>query len=219
MADQSDIEFRISKTGHLVPIVDQVFMHSIYDPIKEAEVFVASNIAEIENNPCHLILGLGFAYHAFKVLEKLKSIHGQSAKVIVIESNKALVDRFINYTNDKNINVEFNIFTGDVKSIYSNDTVLNFLLNRPQVLVHRASFQKDKEYYHQLLQYNANQSIDSYWSLLRPGLKEYLTQYSGSNKTIEDIISDTATKQKLTEQDYFMQFLNSIRDANTEKLN
>jgi hypothetical protein len=169
MAEHSDIEFRISKTGHLVPIVDQVFLHSIYDPIKEAEVFAESNASEIENNPCHLILGLGFAYHAFKVLEKLKSLHGNKAQVIVIEANSKLVDRFISYAKDKNINVEFNIFTGDVSAIYSNDIFLKFLLKRPQVLVHRTSFQKDKDYYQQLLKYHAPQTIESYWELLRPG--------------------------------------------------
>lgn len=39
MKETKEIEFRIAKTGHLVPVIDQVFIHSIFDPIKEAEVF------------------------------------------------------------------------------------------------------------------------------------------------------------------------------------
>ena len=218
MTDQMDIEFRISKTGHLVPIVNQVFMHSIYDPIKEAEVFVDSNINEIENNPCQLILGLGFGYHAFKTLEKLKSLHGNKAKVIVIDANQKLVEKFITYANDKNITVEFNIYTCDVEKIYASDTVLNFLLKRPQVLVHRASFQKDKEYYQQFLQYNALQSIKSYWTLLRPGLKEYLADFADCDKSIEQLASLGSEKNTYQSQDYFMQFIQAIKNTKAEKI-
>lgn len=219
MVEQTDIEFRISKTGHLVPIVNQVFLHSIYDPIKEAEVFVESNISEIENNASHLILGLGFGYHAFKVLEKLKAIHGTNAKVIVIEANQKLVERFISYAADKNISVEFNIFTGDVEKIYSSDTVLNFLLKRPQVLVHRASFQKDKEFYQKFLQYNANQALQGYWSLLRPGLKDFLQELKDSSLTVDQIVKDVSTKKTFSPQDYFMQFINAVKQSNSESLN
>lgn len=219
MAEQSDIEFRISKTGHLVPIVDQVFMHSIYDPINEAEIFVESHLSEIENNSNHLILGLGFGYHVFKVLEKLKAIHGPHVQVVVIEANIKLVDRFLHYAKDKNINVEFSVFTGDVQSIYNNDVVLNFLLKRPQVLVHRASFQKDKSYYQTLLQYNADQSIESYWSLLRPGLKEYLSDVLVSNVTIEEIVNQSSEGKTLAKQDFFFQFINAIKQTSPEKLN
>jgi hypothetical protein len=218
MTEQSDIEFRISKTGHLVPIVNQVFLHSIYDPIKEAEVFVESNISEIENNPVHLILGLGFGYHAFKTLEKLKSIHGNNAKVIVIEANQSLVEKFINYANDKNITVEFNIYTGEIDKIYASDTVLNFLLRRPQVLVHRASFQKDKEYYQRFLQFNAKQSISSYWSLLRPGAREYLAELADSEKSIEELAKNAAENKQFKSQDYFLQFINALKNTNTEKI-
>jgi len=219
MVEQEDIEFRISKTGHLVPIVNQVFLHSIYDPIKEAEVFVESNISEIENNSAHLILGLGFGYHAFKTLEKLKAIHGPNAKVVVVEANQKLVERFISYAADKNISVEYNIFTGDIEKIYSSDTVLNFLLKRPQVLVHRASFQKDKEFYQKFLQYNANQTIQSYWSFLRPGLRDYLNEFSASNLTVDQIVKDASVRKTFSQQDYFMQFINAVRLSNSENLN
>lgn len=219
MSEHTEIEFRISKTGHLVPIVDQVFMHSIYDPIKEAEVYVESHISEIENNACHLILGLGFGYHAFKVLEKLKSLHGKNAKVIVIEANKKLVERFISYANDKNILVDFNIFTGDVSSIYANDIMLNFLLKRPQVLVHRASFQKDKEYYQQILQYTAQQSVKSYWKILRPGMKEYLKDFAEADLTIEELTQQRSEEKVFKTQDYFFQFINAVRKTNVENLN
>jgi len=218
MTEQTEIEFRISKTGHLVPIVNQVFLHSIYDPIKESEVFVESNITEIENNPAHLILGLGFGYHAFKTLEKLKAVHGANAKVVVVEANQKLVDKFISYATDKNISVEFNIFTGEVQKIYSSDTVLNFLLKRPQVLIHRASLQKDKEFYQKFLQFNANQSMSNYWSLLRPGVREYLSAFADSNLSIDELAQKAQEQKTLNSQDYFIQFLNAIRNSNSEKV-
>ncbi len=217
MTEKSTIEFKIAKSGHLVPVVDQIFLHSIYDPIKEAEVFVESHVTEIENNPCVLILGLGFAYHALQTMEKLKEIHGVKAQLMVIEANQHLVERFISYAQDKNVKIGFHIFTGEAETIYSSDRFLDFLLKRPQVLVHRTSFQKDKAYYEKILKYSAAQNMDSYWSTLRPGLKDFLNEISHLPNTFEDAGKLSSNKEILSREDYFILFANALRLARVEK--
>lgn len=218
MTAKSSIEFKIAKSGHLVPIVDQIFLHSIYDPMKEAEVFVESHATEIENNPSVLILGLGFGYHAIQTLERLKQIHGSKAQLIVVEANQQLVERFISYTQDKNLKIGFHIFTGDVQSIYASDRFLDFLLKRPNVIVHRTSFQKDKSYYESFLKFNAPQEVGGYWSALRPGLKDFFKSYSESSYTLKQIGDETVHTGELNSQQYFVLFTNAIRQSQVEKI-
>ena len=218
MKESSNIEFRIAKSGHLVPVVDQVFLHSIYDPIKEAEVFVESHLSELENNCCHLILGLGFGYHAFKMLEKLKEIHGAPAQIMVIEANHELVNRFISYAKDKNIKVDFQILSGEPATLYNSDLFLNFLLKRPQVIVHKASFQKDKEYYGKVLQFQADQKLSSYWMQLRPSLRDFLSNIENKNLTIEELNKRGSFNQSWKKEDYFFHFITSIAETNVEKI-
>lgn len=218
MTAKSTIEFKIAKSGHLVPIVDQVFLHSIYDPIKEAEVFVESHASEIENNSTALILGLGFAYHAIQTFDRLKEIHGARAQLIVVEANQQLVERFISYTQDKNLKIGFHIFTGDVQAVYSSDRFLDFLLKRPNVFVHRASFQKDKNYYESFLKFNAPQAIAGYWNALRPGLRDYMQSFSSTENSLEQVGEEAATKNELKPQDYFVLFANALRQTQAEKI-
>jgi S-adenosylmethionine synthetase len=51
-----------SKSGHKIPKINNIHLHSTYDPRYEAERFVLENEDLLKNNNKVLLLGLGFAY-------------------------------------------------------------------------------------------------------------------------------------------------------------
>ena len=68
------IDFIIAKSGHIVPVVDQIYLHSVYDPIKEADDYVQTHEEDLKKNPTVLMLGLGFGYHIFQIINNSRYI-------------------------------------------------------------------------------------------------------------------------------------------------
>ncbi len=76
-----------SKSGHLVPQLNSISLHSIYRPVQEAEKLV-TDFSELPGK-LSVVMGLGFGYH---VLELLKKVEG---KVYVVEPLMTLFRAFL----------------------------------------------------------------------------------------------------------------------------
>jgi SAM-dependent methyltransferase len=84
-ANLKNIQLINSKSGaptlFLIKGGKSFFLHSRYDPIKEAKTFLDK--FDLENASLYLILGLGLAYHVVEVLRRGR----RDAKIFVIEEN------------------------------------------------------------------------------------------------------------------------------------
>ena len=78
------LEFIESRGGHCVPVFEGRALHSIVDPILEAEKLVQTDIARLSRLRSVIVLGLGGGFH---VDELLKTVPGH---VIVIEAEKTI---------------------------------------------------------------------------------------------------------------------------------
>lgn len=209
---QSKLDFKIAKTGHLVPVIDGVHLHSIYDPIKEAEFFVQDHDQEIKKSNNLIVLGLGFGYHIFSLVEKIKSYHG-GANVVVIEPSKSIVEAFIQYCAEKCIKVEFKILSGELEALYKNDILLNFLLLRPQVIAHKTSFNKDREYYVSFLQYRASKTLSTFTLHLNRKILDLIGDDWLPSMTFEQLQKKSLNNPVWTKKDFFIQFFHHIATA------
>ena len=138
-----------------VPVVNDIYLHSLYDPIREADSFVQKNKDKIYQKNYFLILGLGFAYHVNGLIEELKKKHSDKWGIIVIEPNIKMFKECIGrklITEDNHLK----IFNGmEIEELYSKKKLIDFMVSKPIVLVHETSYNLYLDYYKKFLNYRA----------------------------------------------------------------
>ena len=73
-----------TRNGQNTIKVNGIYLHSKYDPIKEAISFVNANIEEDQNTSGYLVLGLGLGYHVAELANRTNK------QITVLEPNKEL---------------------------------------------------------------------------------------------------------------------------------
>ena len=63
LMDVEVYEIKESKNGLKVPVIDGVYLHSIYDPQTEGKALLKRHQDSFEEKSSILILGLGYGYH------------------------------------------------------------------------------------------------------------------------------------------------------------
>lgn len=200
----SNITLEESKTGHLVPIVDDNYLHSIFNPIKEAQSFVVKNIAKIESSNEYLILGLGFGYHVNE-LQDYCIKRGQDYKITILEPNRDLIDLFYKHKPD----FKFEIFHDEnMQTLFERNKFVSTLLNKPTVIPHMNSFNLNKEFFKSFLMYNAPSAPNEYNHLLSKDFSNYLGTESTSIE--EHIKSIDAQGRSFSKKDFMTLAFNEI---------
>jgi hypothetical protein len=132
----------------------------------------------------------------------------------VIEASIQLATRYIKFCHDKNINCDFKIYSVSPQDLYADNYFLEFLLKRPQVLMHKSSYNKDKEYYASVLKYKASSEFTESYKTLKPELKEILEGYSQESNSLAGIQASILHKPKWSRGDFFIQFAHSLVSTN-----
>lgn len=189
-------EVKVSKSGHQVPVVNGVHLHSVYDPIKEAETLISKNIKSKEQK-YFLILGLGYGYHV-QALRKLINDPNSEAQIVVIEPNANVAHDCIENGLIGVDDVYLSINQAP-RDIYSNNELTRFLLKKPQVISHPSSFNLYHEYFKELLSYEAPTQIgEMLHTVTSPTLKEYLSSHAG--KTFAELTSSLNRPKPLRDE-------------------
>lgn len=171
LPDMENYQIKIAKSGYKIPVINDVHLHSSYDPIKEANAF----IDKIIKNPPqknYLILGLGFGYHVKELVSRLEK-QGIKPQIVIIEpNNKIASDCF--EMEILGIHDHYYVVGKTPDEVYGNKDLTKFLLLKPQVVSHTASFNLYSEYFRDLLSYTApTQKADLIQRIDSPTLSEY----------------------------------------------
>ncbi len=160
----SNYELQPSRNGLTVPVINGIYLHSIYNPVKEAEAFVKGHETTLKVKNCVLVLGLGFGYHIEEIAKHLNKNHALY-EIIILEPNKKLVDDFLHTRSfeDKNIKI---ISVAKTKDLFGDWNFISFLMKKPAIIKHDASFIVEKDFYTQFLGYHASTKILGYEGLL-----------------------------------------------------
>lgn len=155
-----------AKSKHLVPVLKGTPLHSLHNPIREAEVFANNHLAQLSRTPNVLVLGLGFGYHLDELAKVLKLKH-KGFRIMVVEAHVELVRLWSSYQpNTSAIEVHT---ARSVEELYLNHEFCQFLLQKPVVVMHPPSFAQAKDFYQGLLQKRAARDIsewkvgDAWW--------------------------------------------------------
>ena len=197
-------EIKTARSGKIIPVINGVHLHSSYNPIKEAQVFIERHAPALKVKNEVLVLGLGFAYHINEIVKVLLENHGDNFKVVVIEPSEDIYLRCIHeeLLECKNVTV----YTGTVASnYYTNRELTSFLLRRPMVIAHPASFNLYQNFFKSFLSYEAPKYLSQLIEQTNIiEIKEYLAQFSNTHTL--DQVAELAFNQnsKLKELDFLL---------------
>lgn len=214
-------EVRTSRTEQKIPVVNGVHLHSIYNPFKEAETLVEAHTEALKNKNEVLVLGLGFGYHVNAIIDKLTQFHGDDFKVIVIEPNVQVYDDCIafNLLNKKNVLV----YSGfKSKELYSDLDLVHFLLGKPAMIAHPASYNLYQYYFKTILTYVADQSISSIKDfVISPEIKKYLNNFDPESTLDNVLYREVPNKSHFEQTDFLAMALAEMtkksHEMNSEK--
>lgn len=216
MSISSVLKYQIieSKSGHKIPKVNNIHLHSTYDPRYEAERFILENEDLLKNNNKVLLLGLGFAYHAQYLVSYLKNLHQENYQILIVEPNLKIV------TDCESLGLlpagNISIFSGmDPVDMFQNEEFLEFLIEKPVILPHPASFNLNSSYFKNLLAFRSNKSLENIISQIRsPEIKDYLDQFP-KECTMDFLINEKITTKETLDHplDYFFLLLKNIKEG------
>lgn len=212
----------MSRTGQKIPVVDNVHLHSLYNPFKEAEGLVSGHLELLKNRHEVLILGLGFGYHVNAIAEKLQEIHGSHFKIIVIEPNPVVYHDCLNLEllNKENVLVYPGLNVGE---LYRDVDLVHFLLKKPSIIAHPPSFNLYQNYFKDFLTFSAATSVKEVVSEIKiPEIKDYFFRLD-ENKTLENALDREFQNKKTFETiDFlamaFREMIKTKHDENSGEL-
>ena len=212
-------EIKLSRSEEKVPVVGGVHLHSTYNPTKEAIAFAERYRDQLTSKREVLILGLGFAYHVNEIAKILSSKFGEDYSIVVIEPNEHVFHSCLeeHLLNLKNVTV----YNGaDSANYYNKKELTHFLLGRPTVIAHPASFNLNQSFFKSFLSYESPRKIGDMLSNTHEGdIKNYLAKFS------PDINIDQASEltfnqnNNLMDLDFLLLALKAMTQSNSKEKN
>lgn len=196
----TNYEVKTSRNNMKVPVVNDVHLHSIYNPTKEAQALISNYDKNLETTKNVLVLGLGFAYHVYELCRKLESYHGDNYRVTVIEPNINVYNDCIanNLFPNKNIKVHCGV---DLHETYSDLQLVKFLISKPLIIQHPASFNLYINFFKSFLDYTAPTSMDAITRHVSDAkFSRYLSDNSDSRSMNDFIANNLLQKTTLTNE-------------------
>ncbi|OFZ14289.1 MAG: hypothetical protein A2X86_05425 [Bdellovibrionales bacterium GWA2_49_15] len=201
----SSLEIKYSKTNLAVPVWKGVQLHSLYDPMKEAENLIFTAFEPLRNKKNFLIFGLGFGHHITALLKKLAD-EGLRASIMVIEPEEEIYRKYLEIAETST----FEVIAGkSVNQLYNDQSFINFLCTKPGIIRHPASFNLHVNYFKELLSHRATNTVAELRAILE------LPEDSDLQQLLQGFAPDThlfeIAKHDILEQDFFLiEMLNAI---------
>jgi len=202
--DVQSYEVKTAKTDYKVPVVNEVHLHSVYNPIKEATTLIEKHKEVLEAKSDLLIFGLGFGYHVQEAVNFLKEKYGEDYRVIVIDPNNDVVNDCLKIQKFDTKNVI--IYSGEaVENLYSDINLVSFLINKPAVIPHPASFNLYGDYFKSFLTYKAKKETSAICAHIQSEvLRNHILEKENEINLLDMIENQIQTKAKVDNELDFM---------------
>ena len=195
-------EVKSSRTNQRIPVVNGIHLHSVYDPKKEADGITCSHHDSLKLKNNVLILGLGFGYHVNAIINEMSLLHGDDFKVVVIEPNRFVYEDCL--SSDLLNKKKCIVYTGySSVELYSDLDFIHFLLEKPAIIAHPASFNLYQRYFKDILTFEAPRDIGSILKYVETNeVKSYLHLFN-SDENLEDVLyQQIPTKTQFSDMDF-----------------
>lgn len=203
------VEFKLSRTQKMVPVISEVHLHSIYDPEKEAGNFASSYEDKLKVKNHAFVLGLGFGYHLEAITKILQKYHGDNFKVFILEPNINVFQKFLD--EGKQLDERMRVFAGtDIEAFYRNKDLIRFLSGQPMLIPHGPSFNLYKSFFKAFMSYEASSNLQAVVKEMEPSpIKDFLTQQD-TDSSLDGFFSVINNKKPKSDLEYLLMAFNSI---------
>lgn len=148
--DYSHIKTVKSKTGHEVPVINGIHLHSRYGPIKEAAQCLKRDKAYFDKSRVIVVIGWGFAYHINEIIASCSNVF-----LYVFEADPSLFFKSLEYIDIKPvIDKGTEIILGRSFDTYNDlgDAIIRHLKHEmPSIYKNMGSYNLHREYYDKLI--------------------------------------------------------------------
>jgi hypothetical protein len=178
MREEFDLQVKQSKDDLAVPVVNEVYLHSMYQPINEASAFAEGYREQLKKKNVVLMLGLGFCYHIQAIIEVLKQYHADYTIMVIepcgelysaVRERKLIPDSVIVMNPES------------PTELYNNEMFVNFLLESPLIIKHDPSFNLHFDYFKRTLSYKSSTQMKDNYSLIKDNCKHFFDEeFEGS---------------------------------------
>ena len=151
-------EIKKSRNGLEIPVVNDVHIHSAYDPEKESEALFNQHADTLKGKSDILILGLGYGYHIQKMINYFIK-NNRLFHIAVIEPNGQVIKDCLRFNPIvfKNVKTYCHI---SVDELFRSKNLMDFLLKKPVIIPHPPSFNLYRKYFTQCLTYKSKQGLE-----------------------------------------------------------
>jgi hypothetical protein len=207
----SDYYIKDSKSGKPIPVVNDVHLHSAYNPEKEAQAFVEKHIDDLKKSNKVLVLGLGFGYHLSQILYHLRREFDSNFTIWVVEPNISVyLDWREIFTAEQDTNL--NIVAGvEVEELYKEKDFQTFLLDKPKLIAHPASFNLYQEYFKSFLTFSTSDFSEDLADYIHDSVFKNYAVDKFEGQTFEQTINTIQRKEKLTREDFIFLMVDEFK--------
>jgi hypothetical protein len=175
-SESSDVEILQSKNGHPVPKVRGFLVHSAFDPVKEAEVFIKSCESIIESQDILLVMGYGFGYHVDELVKKVEDNPNKS--IFVIEPSVAFFKKVLQMRDIRKIIDRVTFIVGfSVSRLFSIPGFYKILNAAPYTIGYNPAVKVNEDYFVEFIKRRSS------------NLKEHLLLEADEDKQLMEIIN------------------------------
>lgn len=208
----SQYELKSAKNGLTVPYINEVYLHSMFSPSKEAQGFAKLHAKTLKTKANVIILGLGFGYHIEEVAKVLSQNHSRY-KVIVIEPNERLYRDFNAKRRFEDTNI-ISLHVKSIKDLFSRQDFVELLLSRPAILKHDTSYMLNKDFFTKLLTYQAPRRTKEIAKVLNEEAREHFK--FDQDETLENFCESLKHKPTIDKDDFFLLAFHNLINQNPE---
>jgi len=183
-SEPTEVEILKSKSGHPVPKINEVLIHSSYDPIKEAEVFIKSCETIIESQDILLVMGFGFGYHVDALVERLKK--DPDKYVFVIEPDIGIFKKALQLRDITSIIDKVTFIVGfTVPRLFSIPGFYKILNAAPNTIGYNPAIKVNEEYFTEFVVRRSS------------NMKEHLLSEADENEELINIVDRFEAEEEI----------------------
>lgn len=198
------IDIKMSRVDTPVPVVEGIHLHSIYNPVKEAEGLIQKFETQLQSQNRVLVLGLGFGYHVWCLEALLGRIH-ENWKIIIIEPDPRLRDEF-----NRLMPVELSAHTrivscNQVAEYYDDMDLVHFMASKPLVMAHPATFNLRETFFKNFMSFQASNNISDVASKVSDQeMRNHILALGERTADFDEELAQRLQGNKLSAHDYLL---------------
>jgi len=205
---KNEIDLKLSKSNHVVPIYNGINTNCLIDPLDEAFHIFKKYESKIAKYTPILVIGLGFAYNLNHLIKKIKD-KGYRNNIYVLAEDKRLIEICLK----KELIIDYDklniISRNDFQKMKSSFKFQAFLRSNPLIYNSTNAFETCNDQYFELFEIiKSNETIKQVATYVNDlDLKKYLENLTDDIENHINNLKNKTNNRSMNKYDYLLNLL------------